>query len=230
MVVSNGGGVQVTEARFVLTDPEYLLVEASRRTGCRFEFRDIVPRGGDRYAEYFTLTGPDPDEVLALVEEIGDVDATQLGTDERGQLVELDVCGDCPVVSLARHGAVPRLVTAEAGTVRFVVEIPTSAEPSTVVSGFLSEHPAVELAAKRQRRRLWSLSGPADFERAVRGRLTDRQYQVVRTAFEEGYYEWPRERTGEDIAADLDISSATFSQHVAAAERKLLAVLFEDEE
>jgi len=41
-----------------------------------------------------------------------------------------------------------------------------------------------------------------------------------------GYYEWPRDCTGQDVADELGITSATFSEHVFAAERKILAFLF----
>lgn len=228
MDATRGDGPRVTEVRLVLTDPSYPLVEATRGASCRFEFRDLVPRGGDRFAEFSTVTGADPEHVLARFDECEELDASLLQSLDGAHLFEFLVGADRPVVSLARHGGVPRLATAEAGVVRLVAEIPPPSEPTAVVEGFLDDHPSAELTAKRQRARLRSLFGPGDFERAVRSRLTERQYEVIQTAFEEGYYEWPREHTGEDIADDLGITSATFSQHVAMAERKLLAVLFED--
>lgn len=228
MDLSTGDRVRVTEVRFAITDPSYRLVEATQRASCRFELRDLVPHEGGRFAEFFTLTGADPERVLAIFDEREELDAALFRTIDGCNLIEILVGEDCPVVSLARQGGIPRLVTAEAGVVRLVAEIPPTTEPTAVVEGFLDDNPTAELTAKRQRARLRSLFAPGDFERAVRCRLTERQYEVIQTAFEEGYYEWPREHTGEDIADDLGITSATFSQHVAMAERKLLAVLFED--
>jgi predicted DNA binding protein len=51
---------------------------------------------------------------------------------------------------------------------------------------------------------------------------------VLRTAHRKGYWERPRESTGEEVAAELGISSATFSQHVRSAHRNLFGVLFDD--
>lgn len=59
-------------------------------------------------------------------------------------------------------------------------------------------------------------------------RLTDRQLEVVRTAYHAGYFTSPRESTGEEIAAALDISSQAFYQHIRAAQRKLFEAAFAD--
>ncbi|QLH77368.1 helix-turn-helix domain-containing protein [Halosimplex rubrum] len=56
--------------------------------------------------------------------------------------------------------------------------------------------------------------------------LTDGQLEVLVTAYRTGYFERPRETTGAEVAADLDISPSTFSQHLRAAQRKLLTALF----
>lgn len=53
--------------------------------------------------------------------------------------------------------------------------------------------------------------------------LTDRQREVVRTAYEMGYYEVPREISTEDIAAELDIDPSTVAEHLQRAERNLVA-------
>ena len=55
-----------------------------------------------------------------------------------------------------------------------------------------------------------------------RGRLTDRQRQVLETAYRMGYFEYPRRANAGEIAATLDIASATFREHLAVAQSKLL--------
>ncbi|WP_436926694.1 helix-turn-helix domain-containing protein [Halosimplex amylolyticum] len=60
-------------------------------------------------------------------------------------------------------------------------------------------------------------------------RLTDRQREVLVTAYRSGYFQRPRERTGAEVAAQLGISPSTFSQHLRAAQRKLLCALFEED-
>lgn len=52
--------------------------------------------------------------------------------------------------------------------------------------------------------------------------LTDRQREVIRTAYEMGYYEVPRTATTGDVAAELAVDSSTVSEHLQRAERNLL--------
>ena len=56
--------------------------------------------------------------------------------------------------------------------------------------------------------------------------LTARQLEVLRTAHEAGYFKSPREHSGEEIADMLDISGATFSEHLRTAQDKLFSAIF----
>jgi len=58
-------------------------------------------------------------------------------------------------------------------------------------------------------------------------RLTDRQREVVETAYEMGYFEYPRESNATEVAAALDIRPSTFTEHLTAAQGKLLGELVE---
>lgn len=53
--------------------------------------------------------------------------------------------------------------------------------------------------------------------------LTDRQREVLETAYDEGYFEVPREATTEDVATALDVDASTVTEHLQRAERNLLA-------
>lgn len=53
--------------------------------------------------------------------------------------------------------------------------------------------------------------------------LTDRQREVLQTAFEAGYYEVPRAASTEDVAATLELDTSTVTEHLQRAERNLLA-------
>ncbi|MFB6207683.1 MAG: helix-turn-helix domain-containing protein [Haloglomus sp.] len=57
--------------------------------------------------------------------------------------------------------------------------------------------------------------------------LTDRQREVIQTAYEMGYYEVPRDVATGDIAAALDLDSSTVSEHLQRAERNILGEILE---
>lgn len=55
--------------------------------------------------------------------------------------------------------------------------------------------------------------------------LTNRQRDVLATAFEYGYYDVPRKTSVQDIAAHLDLDDSTVSEHLQRAERNLMEQL-----
>ena len=213
---------------FELTDASYPFVRASAEVGCRFELRKLLPRGGGRYGELFSVTGTDPVRVVRLVETGDRVEPRLLADRGDGGLLEFVVGEGCPVRSLAERGGTPTTVTSADGTGRIVCRLLPGCETAEVVGAFLEEHPAAELVAKRQPdRSTVPLTGVAP-RRPLEDRLTARQREVLEAAYEAGYFERPREATGEELAEELGIRPATFSQHVRAAQDNLLSALYEE--
>lgn len=55
--------------------------------------------------------------------------------------------------------------------------------------------------------------------------LTDRQREVLEVAFENGYYDVPRQVPTTDLAAELGLDDSTVSEHLQRAERNLLSAV-----
>lgn len=53
--------------------------------------------------------------------------------------------------------------------------------------------------------------------------LTDRQLEVLQTAYDMGFYQIPREATMEDIATEVGIDDGTVAEHLQRAERNILS-------
>ncbi|WP_049994461.1 helix-turn-helix domain-containing protein [Halapricum salinum] len=64
--------------------------------------------------------------------------------------------------------------------------------------------------------------GTEDIVPVDRSRLTDRQREVLETAYEMGYFAYPRGANATDVATELGIEPSTFTEHLAAAQSKLL--------
>jgi predicted DNA binding protein len=64
--------------------------------------------------------------------------------------------------------------------------------------------------------------GGSNDDRLLLSTLTDRQREVIETAFGLGYYEIPRRTTHEEIAAALDLSGSTIDEHLRKAEFRLM--------
>ncbi|AGN01007.1 Bacterio-opsin activator HTH domain protein [Salinarchaeum sp. Harcht-Bsk1] len=217
---------RVVEVEFAVTAPAYPFVSIAREEDCRMVLEKQLPRGDGLQAEYFSVH----DAPTAGVLDTADCDACHsanvLADGEGRCLVEFVVGEGCPARYLAERGAVPTTVegTPDGGTI--VAEIMPRHDPGEIVTAFERDH-AVELVAKRARDRPTPLLSEGELQASVLDRLTDRQREVLHAAFEAGYYERPRRKTGEEIAEELDISPTTFQQHVRAAERKLVTFLVE---
>ncbi|QZA87586.1 helix-turn-helix domain-containing protein [Salinarchaeum sp. IM2453] len=59
-----------------------------------------------------------------------------------------------------------------------------------------------------------------------RGELTQRQREVIETAYEMGYFKYPRQANATEVAEELDICPSTLAEHMAAAQSKIYGDLF----
>ncbi|PSP48670.1 bacterio-opsin activator [Halobacteriales archaeon QH_7_69_31] len=89
--------------------------------------------------------------------------------------------------------------------------------PQAAIAGTVGEYEAEGASPELQR-----LGGYDGGERPLAA-LTDRQREVVETAYEVGYYEVPREATATEVAAELDLDASTVVEHLQRAERNLMA-------
>lgn len=58
------------------------------------------------------------------------------------------------------------------------------------------------------------------------GTLTPKQYEVLRYAFEKGYYDVPKRISTEELAAQFGLSKSTVSVIIRSAERKVISLFF----
>jgi len=78
-------------------------------------------------------------------------------------------------------------------------------------------------------RLLQSSSTPeeSDLVTVDRSDLTERQREVLTAAYDAGYFDHPKGANAGEVAESLDIDRSTFSEHMAAAQRKLLSALLD---
>lgn len=219
---------RVCEIEVTVTDPTVPCVAATTELGGEFDLEEIVPRSDGSYAEYYRIEDIDPDRLADYADAHEASEAQFLSRQEDGGLLEMVVEADCPAVTLADLGALPRSVHAVHGVLRIVAELPPQYDEREVTAQFFEAYPDAELVAKREQSYFTPLFGRRQFDRAVDEFLTDRQYEVLELASRRGYYDWPREVTQEDLAEELDISPATLTQHLRAAEQAIVTMIFDE--
>ncbi|MDT3434194.1 helix-turn-helix domain-containing protein [Haloarcula sp. 1CSR25-25] len=224
MAQQPGDGRAVTRVEFALSDGSYPFVSVSAAESCSVILEKCLPQRDDTYAEFFSVEGACPDRLVEYVED-DTGDARVLDRTDDGGLVELDVQNNCPVVSLADAGAVPQTARSVDGQGTVVADVPRQTETTAVIDSFLAAHSDAELKAKEQRESIVPLFGFQNYAPHTDS-LTDRQREVLATAHEAGYYNWPRGATAADLADRLDVSEPTLHKHLRAAEQKLVAAMF----
>ncbi|MFA9518236.1 bacterio-opsin activator domain-containing protein [Halopenitus sp. H-Gu1] len=216
----------VTELEFRVDGANDPFVALSGALGCTVDLERLADGDGSDCDAYVSVSGCDSSRVLEYVEETDHFQVAQLlcSYDDRC-LFRLNTDDSSVVTTLARYGAAVTSLSVTDGCGRLVADISRSNDVRSVVEAVQSVHPELDLVAQRERER------DADFETAFRSSfeesLTDRQLEAARTAYFAGFFEWPRETSGEGVASMMDISQSTFTQHLRSAERKLFEAVFE---
>ncbi|MFC3958235.1 bacterio-opsin activator domain-containing protein [Halovivax cerinus] len=188
---------------------------------------DAVVPAGNGLTCYVTVQEDVDVDPSGLVEAIGPIDRIErLQETDRGTRLELLVDEHPYVEAVASHGGVVTSVEVRDGDATVGVDLPSDRDVRALVETVRSTIPTTALATRRPASRA---DEPDPSVSSVLDSLTDRQRQILRTAHAAGYFEWPRERTGEEIADRLDISQPTFTRHFRAAERRIFDLLFESD-
>ena len=218
------GSDDVIELSFSLAGDEPFSVGLSDALGTEFVHAGTITRD-DGETTFFFETDADPGAVVEAAEARPDILAcTPVTTGDGRTVVEFTV-GESPLVQLLldRGGRITGM-SADSGTGELTVEIPPEAQPRTVVEAVEDRIPGADLSAYREHEQ------PADTRQDVRSRiekrLTDRQSTALQTAIVGGFFEWPRETNGENLADAMDIGRSTFHQHLRAAQRKVFEELY----
>ncbi|MFU8868456.1 bacterio-opsin activator domain-containing protein [Natronococcus sp.] len=112
----------------------------------------------------------------------------------------------------------------EDGDYRMTIHLAPSVDVHRVVDTVEAAYPDAELRCHRQIAR--PRDDPRPDQRRLAGELTDRQHAVLSAAYYAGFFEWPRETSGTELADSLEVASPTFHQHLRKGQRKVFDSLF----
>ena len=220
----------ITEIEFELSDPVLFPVDLSSEADCRVRLEETIRRAEGTTVEFFTARDCSPGAVRDRAAGNPTVDAVRgVAETDDSLVVGLRVSGRCIAETVEGVGAIPTSVVARDGSARVVSHVPPYVDTSDLIDAVFEAHADPTLVARRQQELSTPVFTPRGVRQLLREQPTDRQWEVLRTAYLKGYFERPREHTGEEVAESLDISSATFSQHLRSALRNLLSVAIETE-
>jgi predicted DNA binding protein len=122
---------------------------------------------------------------------------------------------------LASLGGYIDHATIEEGDLRMTIHFTLDVDIRDAVDRIKEAYPQAEMLRRRQISR-----SSDDFDRSLMAELTDRQRTTLEAAYAAGFFQWPRDASGEDVAASMGVSPPTFHQHLRKAERKVFESLF----
>jgi predicted DNA binding protein len=132
---------------------------------------------------------------------------------------------DCPCACLGEFNTPVDRYFAQNGTLRLVFHAREFEELQTIVGELRERFPDVDI---QRLVRAPTEGASRDTVFVDRSKLTERQLEVLQTAHEMGYFERPRGANASDVAAALDITPSTLTEHLLAAQRKLLDDVLEE--
>ncbi|NHN58817.1 bacterio-opsin activator domain-containing protein [Halorussus rarus] len=213
------------ELEFAVESPKSGFCRLSAELDARFSLEGVVPIREDKLLEYVAVEGAPASTVLDGLADLDVVEGSRIVTDDGEEcLLELDLAWS-GVDQLVKAGTVVKSAVAEDGAVRYVAEASSDVNVRDVVDSFRTTYPDAELVSKQEVDR--PVDTAQEFRQTLREDLTEKQRTALQAAYFGGYYEYPRESTGEEVADSLDISSPTLHQHLRAAQRKLVGTFLD---
>jgi PAS domain S-box-containing protein len=214
-----------TRVVFEIDDQSFVLSQLAQAADCTLSYQGGVQQTQAGNYVFVTVEGTAIASAAdAAADTVGIDDVQRISEGPDGGVLRLGLTRPFLALELADHGAVVREATADAASTTLTVDVPDGIDVRTITRLVDGAFAGVELRSKQTLDR----AAESDVFEQFLAALTDRQLEVVQTAYYSGFFESPRENSGEDVAATLGISPPAFYQHVRTVQRKLFTSLFEE--
>ena len=215
----------MTRVEFVVDDPAFVLSRLAQDAACTLSYQGGVQQSTEGSHVFVTVDdGAVADVVDAASRLVGIDEVQRISAEGEGGVLRLRLTQPFLALELADHGAVLREATADPTSTALVIDIPDSIDVRTITQLVRETVSTVELRSKQT----LDQSIEHDLYSKFLEKLTERQLEVIQTAYYSGFFESPRESTGEDVAETLGISPPAFYRHSRTVQRKLFETLFEE--
>lgn len=212
-----------TELEFRIEDVDDVLFRLARHTGCTIDLDSMLPKYGGKWLLYLTVSDCDGDDFRAVADRQVAVERA-VSMEGENDMFEVVVSEFEIATVLGEQGA--KLHSLRAGPTGgdIVVRLPQTTDVNPFIEACASVFSDAELVRRTQ------MSSDEDGDGVTRlsaDLLTDRQRDVLEVAHRNGFFEWPRESTGKEIASRMGVSPPTFHRHIRVGTHNLIESIFE---
>lgn len=213
------------EVEFTVDGSAFPLTRLAERADCSLRQAGVVP-GDDGRTVLCTAADATAAEIRDAANAVPGVRSWTCIAERAANPLFAFALRDLPLLdAVETHGLRLADLQIDAGGVTVVARGAQEATARSLVDTVGTEYGPVDVRGFRERpARETTLT---EFVVDVEERLTDRQYRALTTAIAAGYFEWPRETDGDELAESFGVARSTFHQHLRAALRKLLTAFDE---
>ncbi|CQR52573.1 Sporulation kinase A [Haloferax massiliensis] len=206
-----------TELRIRITDSTEFFVRFATELDSKVTLDKSTPQPDGTYSLQVSVA--DSERLSRVCNQFISIETRSRHEDGGDDIsVELQVTDVGLVEWLADHGSTLVGLTAYPEYCEITATTPPGTDSRAFVNQLKSSFGGVDLLAKKTAA---SRLGPSSWDMITKT-LTNRQYEALTTAYDEGYYETPRRKSGTDIADMMGISAPTFGNHLRNAHRRIL--------
>lgn len=189
----------------------------------------VLALENNRSLIYYTVDGIDPDRFREIVERLTD-DASstvrlleQIGTRSRLELSTEAETMHSVVASYGSHISEAALLD---GVFHITIQIPLGTDVRPVLNAARTIYPDLSLVS--QTTITLPTRTPTDAFARLTEELTDRQRETLEVGYYAGFFEWPRETSGDELAELMGVSPPTAHHHLRHGQQKLLSAFFDN--
>ena len=217
----------VVELTLSVQRTDDVLARLARTIGDEITFEGLVSRSDDVLQLFFTTQEAVPEDAVSRAEELDGVSEVRvLRNEATARTFAATVTEPTFASRIVDNHAVVRSLTVTGERATAVVDLPSPTDVRDFLDVLRRDYPAVDLVSRRTHDR--PIRTARELREAVDAELTDRQRDVLETAYRSGFFESPRVRTGREISNSLDISQSTLTHHLREGERRLCEMVFEN--
>ena len=208
-----------------ITDSTVPLVELSSRLGSSVTAAVLSTNrvAANTQLYLMRIAGTTPDDVRTAVEASDTLELGSVSTINDAIRCDLYTTRSTPEQLLAANGAQVEHTTVTDGVVTMSVSVESHSTVSVLTGALKSAYDSVTLST------LWNQPDDLDTARLddPLRTLTQKQLEVLKYAYFDGYFEQPRNVSSVELAEKFGLARSTMAQHMRTAQQKVFEHLFE---
>jgi predicted DNA binding protein len=199
------------------------------------EIDNALPVAGDSVFLFLTAQFDSDISKTDLAEKISDIQIVAMSKAEINQhtyyLSVVAPLSDASVLSiLTENQAIPHRIVGRNAHLDVIASVRDWNHLKEVAGTIEDKHGSLELVGTTQTETIGFPLGGNKIKQSMSGKLSDKQLEVLETAYKMGYFKVPQEVTAEEIASELDISRSTLSERLRRVEHNFCELLFGTQE